>query len=104
MLEVVCIQITVNQCGVRLHIVGELNNIQGVALSLECVLCRIQDFSVRSRGSANGDRLVVACCCAAAVSCSAVGLAAAASGQGGQAQGACQDCCDCLLHGNSLLF
>ena len=27
-LEVVCIQITVNQCGVRLHIVGELNNIQ----------------------------------------------------------------------------
>ena len=103
MLEVVCVQIAVYQRGVRLNVVGELNDLEGVALSLERVLGRVQDLGVRGRGSADGDDLVgVAGVCR----CAAVrgGRAAAAGGQSGQAQCACKNCCNGFFHGNSLLF
>ena len=82
---------------------GELNDLEGVALSLERVLGRVQDLGVRGRGSADGDDLVgVAGVCR----CAAVrgGRAAAAGGQSGQAQCACKNCCNGFFHGNSLLF
>ena len=102
-LEVVCVQIAVNQCGVRLNVVGELNNVKGVALGLERGLRCVQNLCVRGRGSADGDDLVgVAGVCRSAVVRG--GRAGAASGQSGQAQCACKDCCNGFLHGNSLLF